>query len=447
MPQADVVVVGAGLSGMVAAIGLAEAGLRVEAVATGHAATHWASGGLDVGALPGAATPRDAVHELSRRPGHPYAFLAPGVETALDWFARTMRVEGVDYAGHLDSPIRPVPTSLGALRPAAILPDAQIAALRPWSSDERLVVCGPARFKDYWPEAIAAGLRRPDGWPGADRPVRVDAVTFEAPGFRGRRNYNALDLAQAFDDPAWRETALVAIGRALEAGGRIGPGRVALPACLGLQDHPAALAEARAVLPLEPFEVPLVPPSIPGLRLFQALRAALRRSGGRLQVGEGVRRVDVEAGRVVRVATPAAAREHLVGTRALVIGTGGIAGGGIVAAMDGTLRETVLGLPVEAAPVERWLADDPFDPTGHPLESAGVRTDDGLRPIAPGSGGQLFENVRIVGSLLAGQRYLRERCGDGVALASGRLAAELLAEELTGSGRANPAGVLAGGRA
>ncbi len=32
-------------------------------------------------------------------------------------------------------------------------------------------------------------------------------------------------------------------------------------------------------------------------------------------------------------------------------------------------------------------------------------------------------NVRIAGSLLAGQRYLRERCGDGVALASGRLAA------------------------
>jgi len=40
MPQADVVVVGAGLAGMTAAIALADAGARVEVVARGHAATH-----------------------------------------------------------------------------------------------------------------------------------------------------------------------------------------------------------------------------------------------------------------------------------------------------------------------------------------------------------------------------------------------------------------------
>jgi glycerol-3-phosphate dehydrogenase subunit B len=445
MARADVVVVGAGLSGMVAAIGLAEAGAGVEVVATGHAATHWASGGLDTGALPMAATPREAVEELSRRPGHPYGFLAAGLESALDWFSRTMHTEGLDYFGDVDSPIRPVATALGALRPAAILPDAQGAALSRWSPEERLVVCGPARFKDFWPQAMAAGLRRPEAWPAFARPARVDVVTFEPPGFRGRRNYNALDLAQAFDDPTWRATALGAIGRAIDREGR-GAGRVALPACLGLADHAAALAEARATLPLEPFEVPLVPPSIPGLRLFGALRSALRRAGGRLQVGEAIRRVDVEAGRVVRVATPAAAREHVIQTRALVIATGGIAGGGIVAAMDGTLRETVLGLPVEAVAPGEWLAEDPFDPAGHPLESGGVRTDDQLRPTAPGSRSQLSENVRIVGSLLAGQRFLRERCGDGVALASGRLAAELFAAELLGSGRARPTEALVGGR-
>ncbi|HET7676447.1 MAG TPA: anaerobic glycerol-3-phosphate dehydrogenase subunit GlpB [Candidatus Limnocylindrales bacterium] len=433
MARADVVVVGAGLAGLSAAVGLAEAGARVEVLATGHAATHWAPGGLDVAAVPGTETPAAGLRLLAARPQHPYALLASHVAPALAWLRGVVAGSGLVYVGDLDAPIRPVPTSVGRTRPAAILPEGQAAALAPWAPDERLLICGPLGFKDFWPEAVAAGLRRPEAWPGTAGPARVDAVTFEPPGFRGTRNHNALDLARAFDDASWREAALVAIARAVSAAGP-GPGRVALPACLGLADHPAVLEAARATLPLEPFEVPLVPPSLPGLRLYRALREALRRAGGRLQIGEAVQRVDVEAGRVVRVAVPAAARQHLVATGALVLATGGIAGGGLLATMDGRLEETVLGLPVEAPDADAWLAQDPLDPQGHPLEAAGVRTDGQLRPVDPtgaSGGAALYENVHVVGSLLAGQRYLRERCGDGVALASGHLAAELL-----GSGRA-----------
>ena len=70
---------------------------------------------------------------------------------------------------------------------------------------------------------------------------------------------------------------------------------------------------------------------------------------------------------------------------------------------------------------------DAFDPPGHPLETAGIRTDADLRPVAPRNVREpLAENVRIVGSLLAGQRYLRERCGDGVAIASALVASRSL---------------------
>ncbi|MFI5200418.1 MAG: hypothetical protein ACHQXL_08615, partial [Candidatus Limnocylindrales bacterium] len=127
------------------------------------------------------------------------------------------------------------------------------------------------------------------------------------------------------------------------------------------------------------------------------------------------------------IRSPAAARERDVSAGAFLLATGGIAGGGLWAAGPGALRETVLGLPVDVPGARPWLADDPFDPGGHPLELAGIRTDAQLRPIAPGAGpggSPLAVNVRIAGSALAGQRYLRERCGDGVALASGRRAAD-----------------------
>ena len=56
MAQADVVVIGAGLAGMAAAIALADAGATVEVVGRGHAATHWTAGGFDIAAPAGSAT-------------------------------------------------------------------------------------------------------------------------------------------------------------------------------------------------------------------------------------------------------------------------------------------------------------------------------------------------------------------------------------------------------
>jgi glycerol-3-phosphate dehydrogenase subunit B len=97
--------------------------------------------------------------------------------------------------------------------------------------------------------------------------------------------------------------------------------------------------------------------------------------------------------------------------------------------------ERVLGLPVQGPAGEPWLRNDPFDPAGHALETAGIVTDERLRPLDPAGGSvPVTRNVRIAGSLLAGQRYLRQRCGDGVAVASGRLAGRDAATEAGGVG-------------
>jgi glycerol-3-phosphate dehydrogenase subunit B len=429
MPSADVVVVGAGLSGLTAALAAAESGARVQVLARGHTGTHWGSGGLDIAAPPGARSPRDGLAALTALPGHTYADLGRDVDPGLEWIRAILAAEGLTYEGSLDAPLQAAPTSIGGTRPVAILPTAQAAAARPWAPGERLVVCGIAGFKDFWPDAIAAGLSRPGVWGVSPRPERVDAVTVTLPGLIARHNLNAVEMARRFDDKAWRSAAIDRIASAVEAawadpggdaaGARAtGPGRVALPAILGLDDHAAVFDEIRRRLQLEPFELPLVPPSVPGMRLYFALRAALIRMGGRVRIGEAVAHVERDGGRITTVATEAAARTSTVRTGALIIATGGIAGGGIVADNAGHLRETVLDLPVEAPEVEAWLSRDAFDSDGHPLESAGVRVDADLRPVDV-AGAPLFENVRVVGSMLAGQRSLHERCRDGVAVASG----------------------------
>jgi glycerol-3-phosphate dehydrogenase subunit B len=438
MPSADVVVIGAGLAGMTAAIALAEAGASVEVVARGHAATHWASGGLDVAAPPGASTPADGVASLRKLSGHPYALFADRLPTALARLRGWLGEQGLTYEGDLASTIRAVPTSIGGVRPVAILPGAQAAALAPWSPDERLVILGFRGFKDFWPDHIAASLTRPAVWaagtaaagPGG-RPERVESLVIDLPGLDGRHNVSALTIAQLFDDPGGRRDAIDAIAVALARTGHR-PGRVALPATIGRRDHAAAFADVADAIELTSFEIPLVPPSVPGLRLFEALRSALRAKGGRITVGEPVAEVARDGRRVTAVSTRAAARQRTIRTGGVVLATGGIAGGGLVGHADGRLVDVVLGLPVEAPPFDDWLAPVPFPADGHPLERAGIRADGALRPL-DAAGNVLLDNVAIAGSLLAGMRYLEERCGDGVAITSGILAAETLATSLRGA--------------
>jgi glycerol-3-phosphate dehydrogenase subunit B len=441
MPHADVVIIGAGLSGLVAATRLAEVGAVVTLVAKGHASTHWGSGGLDVAAPLGAGTPAQGVARLATE-DHPYSFLAPDVAPSISWLLERLEASGLPYSGTLETPIRRVPTAIGGTRQVAIVPAAQAAALRPWERDELLVVAGIAGFKDFWPTAIADSLGRETVWGGQDRPSHVAGVAVELPGIAARNNLNALHLARRFDDPAQRAEDVGRIAAAVKqvAGGR--PGRVALPAVFGLWQHAQAWAELCERLTLEPFEVPLVPPSIPGMRLWRVLRERIRAAGGRVQVGESVHAIRVEGGRVTAVEMEAATRSHVIRTDAVILATGGLAGGGLVATGDGHIAEPLLNLHVVAPVHEAWFVGDALDPAGHPIEAAGVATDAGLRPLDHDGRPAALANVLVAGAILAGQRSIRERCGDGIAVASGWRAANELAAGATRTpvGRAPNAG-------
>ena len=424
MPHADVVVIGAGLAGLTAATRLAEAGAAVTLVAKGHASTHWGAGGIDVAAPAGARTPAEGIRLLEANPDHPYAFLGADAGSAVTWLMERLEASGLAYVGTLETPIRRVPTAIGGTRRVAIVPEAQSAAVRPWDPDEILVVAGPAGFKDFWPAAIADSLRARErvarrGPPGARR--RRGGGARRACGTATTSTRSTSPIASTTRSAGPDDLGRIARAVSAAAGGR--PGRVALPAVIGLDGHAEAWADARSRLPLDPFEIPLVPPSIPGIRLWRALRERIRASGGRIQVGENVHRIEVVRRRVVAVELEAATRVHRINTDAVVLATGGIAGGGLIATGEGRLVEPLLGLHVEAPDFDAWLLREALDPAGHPIEAAGIRTDDGLHPLDPASGKAAIANVLVAGALLAGQRALRERSGDGIAITSGWLAA------------------------
>ena len=409
MPQADVVVIGAGLAGLSCAAELAERGALVFLAAKGMATTHWTHGGLDVAAPAGARTPRDGIRLLADVDGHPYGLLAADAESAVAaHFARTA-AQGLPHAGSLDAQLTSIPTAIGALRPAAILPSAQAAAREPWD-DAGLLLVSFARYRDAWAGYAARNLRHAS-WPGGPNEIR--GVDVDLPGLEQLHNIAPHVLARLFEDPAWRARALAAIAGAIPAGAW----RIGVPAVLGLDAHADVHAEVERALDHRVFEMASLPPSVPGLRLFDALRRRII-GKGRVQIGFDVIEVERTGTRVTAIHTEAASRTLRISADAFVLASGGIGGAGIRAHHDGTLTERVFGLPVTAPPRERWFSDDPLQP--HPLEAAGIEVDTTLAPAD-------LENVRVIGSALPGMHYLDERCGDGVALASAHRAARSLA--------------------
>lgn len=410
--RADVVVVGAGPAGLASATRLAEAGRQVRLMARGNGFTHWGAGAVDVLARTGdqpVERPLDAVADLPG--GHPYRLVgATALRDGLEWFRRFAAGAGLEHAG--DPAVnRFQVTALGTLRTTCLLPAPTAAALQ-----GPVAVLGFTGFRDFSPALCAAGLRRRIGWTDG---LKVTAATVELPPWSHGRYFTAVELARAFDDQGFRARLAPALARAAN-----GAEVAVVPAVLGLRGGHAPWADLEYRCGLRLLEAAIPPPSVPGLRLFNAYRERLVGLGVRWQFGFPAIGVERDGDRVTAVRSEGASREVVTECEDLVLATGGVAGHGVEARRDGSLVEVVAGLPVAgfsdrtAFLAERFLGD-------HPLGSAGVRVDGELRPVGPD--GPLFSNVRCVGGLLADHDPTVEGSREGVALATAARVAELLA--------------------
>jgi glycerol-3-phosphate dehydrogenase subunit B len=408
----DVVVIGAGTAGLVAATRLAEAGAEVCVVARGVGSTHLAPGTIDVlGYVPERVdSPLAAIGELvAARPDHPYALLGTAVlSEATDWFMATAdrgALPGYKYVGSLERNLL-LPTAVGALKPSALVPESFAAGdsrqLR------RLAVVGTPLLRDFHASLCAENLQA----------AGIDATPVSIEIEADRADASTLGLARRFDDPAWRAAFSARLAPLLQAADQ-----VALPAMLGLEDPRAVLTELEARLGRSVFEIPTLPPSVAGMRLFEILRQALLSAGGRLAFGAGVVSHLREGERVISVDTATAGSNTTFEAQAFVLASGGFHSGALTLDSHWQAHEQLLDLPLQGVPAagQQRFVPSYFDE--QPLARAGVAVDTDLR--ASGTA-----NVFVAGASLPGSVSWREGSGEGIALASGYRAAQMAAAEL-----------------
>ncbi|MDE3132030.1 MAG: anaerobic glycerol-3-phosphate dehydrogenase subunit B, partial [Acidobacteriota bacterium] len=386
--RCDVVVIGAGTAGLVAGTRLAQAGADVYVVAKGVGSTHLAPGTIDVlgyttgdtpgytpgdttGDTPGdaperVAAPAEALARLvAQRPDHPYALLgAELVAEALHWFIDTAArgpLAGYGYVGGLERNLL-LPTAIGALKPSAAAPQTFAAGDAPRLG--RLTVVGTPALRDFHASLCAANLRAG----GIDAGALAIELELE------RADANTLTLARRFDEPRWRAGFSARLAPLLGSAEQVG-----LPAMLGLQDPHAVLAELEARLGRRVFEIPTLPPSVPGMRLFAILRHALRSAGGRLMLGAGVVAHQRQGDRVAAIETVTAGSNTSYAADAFVLAAGGFHSGAIALDSHWRAQEQLLGLPLQGVPEPDRQRFVPSYLDEQPLSRAGVAVDAQLR--------------------------------------------------------------------
>ena len=417
MSHHDVVVVGTGLAGLTAAVRLAQSGARVLVVAKGVGATHLSPGTIDVLGYGPARVERPAEALgalLEAHPDHPYRLVgADGVAAAVTWFKdcfATSSLAPYAYVGGVEENLL-LPTAVGVPRPSAVVPETMAGGdLR---AGGPVCVVSFRALKDFHPALLADNLAR------SEAGVEARAVELGlAP--EGRADVNALGFARGFDQPAFRREVVAQVAARLGA-----EERVAFPAVLGIADPHGAWTALEHALGRPVFEVPTLPPSVPGMRLFAVLREALRRAGGAVVLNNAVIGAERAGGRVIALRTRVGLREERRAADWVVLATGGFASGGVELDSRWTARETALGLPVTGVPGAGGERFRPGYFDDHPMARAGVAVDAELRPV-DAAGDRVLDNVLVVGATLAGAEPWREKSGDGLSLATGHRAAELL---------------------
>ncbi len=441
--EVDVVVVGAGVAGLVAALRARAAGASVLVLGKSSGASFAWSGSVDVadslvGMVPGSAVAGlergDAVEDAivqtaGRLPRHPYARLGAArvnVRDALRFL--------VDAVPSLALSLRPdgknhvLATALGTVKRGALVSRSQLLDLAELPSS---AVVGVVEWRDlagFNARPVSEMLRFCCGLGAGHRAPRfVDVVV---PRVNGGEVFldNAI-FAAALDDDAERLRFLQALQLRLAAIDPA-PTHLLMPAALGtrpLSKEALDDVDKKVGRPLR--ELLALPPSVPGRRLITALRDAATAAGVDVRDASVMAPV-IEAGRVVSLEVQRGPERQQVRPRVVVLASGRFFGGGLV--RDHEARESLFGLPVvvDGQPLgDRFIGSLTGDSVDgdHAIFRAGLAVDDALAPLDH-SQRRVLDNVVCAGSVIGGFDPSRDGAALGVHVWTSWLAGSLAAD-------------------
>ena len=403
----DVIVIGAGLSGMMCAITLAQAGKTVAVLAPSHGTLPMHSGSFDLLGYDNKGRviehPLEAIIDLDS--SHPYSKImaTSGLQRIKELAKQAhemiykLVLFPLSFSEYFESSKQQEPitnqyrlTPMGALKPTWLTPINFATFESANLEGKQFVLAHYKPFLDFPVEFLAAGLRKA----GAEVKIKeldlnitsVGKAALKAPALASQEQGEA--LLKQFDDIQHEYTLLV-------------------PHIFGDMEVTEMVVRMHGRLSV----VPTLPPTCAGYELSHKLRELFISLGGTLLEGERAMSAVINNDRITAIKSSKHVTHGALQADHYVIATGSFGVRGLEARYD-RVAEPIFDLDVDAL-------DDPQQWTTHdvlsmqPYTNFGVRTDNNFRPSKHG---RTIVNLHAVGSVLSNTNSIKLACCQGVSL-------------------------------
>jgi glycerol-3-phosphate dehydrogenase subunit B len=397
----DLIIIGMGLSGLMAAKMAAEMGKKVLIVGKGMGSLCLFSNTIDLlGKIPDKTEISDGLSQwIKAHPEHPYSKLgwermSEALSSFLSLFPPPYSFQTIRNENCF------IPTGAGMLRPTYLIPTTMAAGTSLKEGDGLIV--GFKGFKDFFANYVAGQMKC--------RGITLSlAETL-------RQEITATALARMMEKESFRK----AIGREIKKAIH-GETSVGFPAVLGLQNPIQVKQDMGEIIGAQVFEIPILPPSIPGMRIFNRFREWLIQKGVTFLIGHSISKPNLKGKRCQEVYVHKPPVSDSYSADRYILATGRFVGGGLKADEE-KVHEPIFNLPVsQPKSREDWFKNSFFN--SHPVHQAGILIDPSLRPI-DGRGSLLLENVWVAGTMLAHHDCVDEKSREGIEIATGYWAAK-----------------------
>jgi len=418
--ETEMAVVGTGIAGVAASIFALNRGISVS-LAGNTGSLAYTTGYLDLMGsfekknFAHVDDPWQAVAALAvEDPDHPLAAIdVADIKTAFTDFVAFISACGIAYTHPAEENLTAM-SPVGTVKKTLCVPKTMMAGVTAYAEKSRCVIIDFRGLRGFSGAQIVANLG-PD-WPQ----LRHERIT--VPGMLHTEIYPEV-LARTLEVPDNREVFAEAVKRVAGDAEAIG-----MPAVLGMHDPDKTRAELERLIGVPLFEIPTMPPSVPGIRLREMVEQYFPQKGVTLIPQQKVTKIALSDDAAVLHTADNYGPIRIV-AKTVVLATGRFISGGLEAEVE-RIREPLLDLPVTQPETrDQWYRQQYMGRIGHDVHKAGIEVDGSFRPLA-GTGKPAHERLFAAGILLAHQDWIRSRSGAGIAIATAYKAVEAAAQLL-----------------